>query len=107
MNRVSEAFESGEASVSLLFAPYFKAAIEKSQAAWRRVIARAVEHGVPVPAFSSLLAYYDGLRSKRLPASLIQAQRDFFGAHTYGRIDEPGVFHTLWAEPNRPEVKQD
>ena len=107
LNRVSEAFESGEASVSLLFAPYFKEAIERSQAAWRRVISRAVEHGVPVPAFSSLLAYYDGLRSKRLPASLIQSQRDFFGAHTYGRIDEPGVFHTLWADPNRSEVKQD
>lgn len=107
LNRVAEAFESGEANVSLLFASYFKQAIEAAQGAWRRVIARAVEHGIPVPAFSSLLAYYDGLRSRRLPAALIQAQRDFFGAHTYGRIDEPGVFHTLWAEESRPEIKQD
>lgn len=107
LNRVAQAFESGQAEHSLLFAPYFKQAIEQTQAAWRRVVARAVEYGIPVPAFSSLLAYYDGLRSDRLPAALIQAQRDFFGAHTYGRIDEPGVFHTLWAQQSRPEIKQD
>ncbi|MCI1865772.1 MAG: NADP-dependent phosphogluconate dehydrogenase [Bifidobacterium sp.] len=104
LNVVSDAFESGEADVSLLFASYFKDAINKAQASWRRVVARASEGGVPVPAFSSSLSYYDGLRSARLPAALIQAQRDFFGAHTYGRIDQPGAFHTLWAQKGRPEV---
>lgn len=105
LNVVSDAFESGEADVSMLFAPYFKSAIEKAQDSWRRVVARAAAYGVPVPAFSSSLAYYDGLRSSRLPAALVQGQRDFFGAHTYGRVDEPGAFHTLWAEPGRPEIK--
>ena len=61
--------------------------------------------GIPSPAFSSSLAYYDGLRAPRLPAALIQGQRDFFGAHTYGRVDTPGAFHTLWAEDGRPEIE--
>ncbi|WEV52871.1 NADP-dependent phosphogluconate dehydrogenase [Bifidobacterium sp. ESL0798] len=105
LNVVSDAFESGEANVSLLFAPYFKNAIEKAQASWRRVVGKAASCGIPAPVFSTSLSYYDGLRSKRLPATIIQAQRDLFGAHTYGRVDEPGVFHTLWAEPGRPEEK--
>ncbi|WEV58901.1 NADP-dependent phosphogluconate dehydrogenase [Bifidobacterium sp. ESL0728] len=105
LNVVSDAFESGEADVSLLFAPYFKSAIEKAQASWRRVVAKAVTCGIPAPVFSTSLSYYDALRSKRLPATIIQAQRDYFGAHTYGRVDEPGVFHTLWAEKGRPEEK--
>jgi 6-phosphogluconate dehydrogenase len=105
LNVVSDAFESGEANVSLLFAPYFKTAIEEAQESWRRVVARAATYGIPVPAFSSSLSYYDGLRSKRLPAALIQGQRDFFGAHTYGRVDTPGAFHTLWAEDGRPEIE--
>lgn len=105
LNVVSDAFESGEADVSMLFAPYFKEAIARAQDSWRRVVSRAATYGVPVPAFSSSLAYYDGLRSPRLPAALIQGQRDFFGAHTYGRVDAPGAFHTLWAEPGRPEIK--
>lgn len=105
LNVVSDAFESGEANVSLLFAPYFKTAIEEAQKSWRRVVARAATYGIPVPAFSSSLSYYDGLRSKRLPAALIQGQRDFFGAHTYGRVDAPGAFHTLWAEDGRPEIE--
>jgi 6-phosphogluconate dehydrogenase len=105
LNVVSDAFESGEANVSLLFAPYFKKAIEEAQDSWRRVVARAATYGIPVPVFSSSLSYYDGLRSKRLPAALIQGQRDFFGAHTYGRVDEPGAFHTLWAQEGRPEIK--
>ncbi|MCI1674290.1 NADP-dependent phosphogluconate dehydrogenase [Bifidobacterium tibiigranuli] len=105
LNVVSDAFESGEANVSLLFAPYFKTAIEEAQESWRRVVARAATYGIPVPAFSSSLSYYDGLRSKRLPAALIQGQRDFFGAHTYGRVDAPGAFHTLWAEDGRPEIE--
>ncbi|MCI1220048.1 MAG: NADP-dependent phosphogluconate dehydrogenase [Bifidobacterium sp.] len=105
LNVVSDAFESGAADVSLLFAPYFESAIEGAQDSWRRVVARAATYGIPVPAFSSSLSYYDGLRSKRLPAALIQGQRDFFGAHTYGRVDAPGAFHTLWAEDGRPEIE--
>lgn len=105
LNVVSDAFESGEANVSLLFASYFKDAIEKGQDSWRRVVAKALSCGIPAPVFATSLSYYDALRSKRLPACLIQSQRDFFGAHTYGRIDEPGAFHTLWAEPGRPEEK--
>lgn len=105
LNRISDAFEAGQADVSLLFAPYFKDAIEAAEASWRRVVARAAEAGLPTPVFASSLSYFDGLRSKRLPAALIQGQRDYFGAHTYGRIDEPGAFHTLWAEPGREEIK--
>ena len=90
---------------SLLFDPYFEKIIGESQDAWRRVIVRAVEAGIPTPVFSSSLAYYDGLRSKRLPTALTQSQRDFFGAHTYGRVDKPGVFHTLWAEEGKPEIE--
>ncbi|MBT7548211.1 MAG: NADP-dependent phosphogluconate dehydrogenase, partial [Gemmatimonadetes bacterium] len=72
--------------------------IGKNQAAWRRVVATAVTLGVPVPTFSSALAYYDGYRSERLPANLLQAQRDYFGAHTYERVDKPRgeFFHTNW-----------
>jgi len=81
-----------------LLAPYFQQAIAQSQSSWRRVIAKAVEHGVPVPAFSSALAYFDGYRSDHLPANLLQAQRDYFGAHTYERTDRPRgeFFHTNW-----------
>ena len=106
LNLISDAFKSGEANVSLLFAPYFKDALETADRSWRRVVSRAVNFGIPVPVFSSSLAYFDGLRSNRLPAALIQGQRDFFGAHTYQRVDESGVFHTLWAEPGREEIKE-
>ena len=77
---------------------YFKEAIEVNQTAWRKVVAKAVEFGISVPAFSSALAYYDGYRSARLPANLLQAQRDYFGAHTYERVDKPRgqFFHTEW-----------
>ena len=104
LNRISEAFESGEANVSLLFAPYFKNAIETAEKSWRNVVAQAAVNGLPTPAFASSLSYFDGLRSKRLPAALIQGQRDYFGAHTYQRTDMPGAFHTLWAEPGREEI---
>ncbi len=73
------------------------------EAAWRRVVAKAALSGIPVPGFSSALAYYDSLASERLPASLVQAQRDFFGAHTYKRVDRDGTFHTLWSA-DRSEV---
>ncbi|NEG69343.1 NADP-dependent phosphogluconate dehydrogenase [Bifidobacterium choloepi] len=106
LDRISEAFESGTADISLLFAPYFKSGIQEDEPSWRAVVEQAVRHGIPCPVFSSSLAYFDGLRSKRLPASLIQGQRDLFGAHTYQRVDEPGVFHTLWTEPGKPEIKE-
>ena len=105
LNRISEAFESGEANVSLLFALYFKNAIENAEKSWRNVVAQAAINGLPTPAFASSLSYFDGLRSKRLPAALIQGQRDYFGAHTYQRVDQPGAFHTLWAEPGREEIE--
>ena len=76
--------------------PYFSGAIRDASAGWRKVVATAAEVGVPVPAFSSALAYYDSYRTAVLPANLLQAQRDFFGAHTYRRIDREGVFHTNW-----------
>jgi 6-phosphogluconate dehydrogenase len=84
-------------------APYFATAVSGAQAAWRRVVIAATEAGIPAPAFASSLSYYDGLRADRLPAAVIQGQRDFFGAHTYKRIDKPGTFHTLWSG-NRTEI---
>ncbi|MBN9608084.1 MAG: phosphogluconate dehydrogenase (NADP(+)-dependent, decarboxylating) [Actinobacteria bacterium 69-20] len=102
LNRITEAYNAS-APASLLLAPYFTAAVGAAQDSWRRVVAGAVSAGVPVPGFSAALAYYDGLRSGRLPAALIQGQRDFFGAHTYRRVDRDGVFHTLWGG-DRSEV---
>ncbi len=84
--------------------PYFTEAVGAAQASWRRVVAGAAQSGIPTPGFSAALAYYDGLRSERLPAALIQGQRDFFGAHTYRRVDRDGVFHTLWSG-DRTEVE--
>ena len=82
----------------MLLDPYFKNEVDQAQAGWRRVVARAVEQGIPVPAMSSALAFFDGYRSERLPANLLQAQRDYFGAHTYERVDKPRgeFFHTNW-----------
>jgi 6-phosphogluconate dehydrogenase len=98
LERIVEAYDSEPGMANLLLAPYFREAIEVSQAAWRRVIATAVMNGIPVPAFSSALAYYDGYREERLPANMLQAQRDYFGAHTYERVDKPRgeFFHTNW-----------
>ena len=98
LGRIKEAFDADPTLANLLLAPYFNEQIENAQAAWRRIIATAVTLGVPVPTFSSALAYYDGYRSERLPANLLQAQRDYFGAHTYERIDKPRgeFFHTNW-----------
>ena len=97
LNRITEAYEENPKLVALLTAPYFKAAIEGAQESWRTVVAHAAMAGIPTPAFSSSLAYYDGIRAERLPAALVQAQRDFFGAHTYQRVDKDGTFHTLWS----------
>ncbi len=85
-------------------APYFAEAVSGAQEAWRRVVIAATQAGIPAPAFSSSLSYYDGLRADRLPAALVQGQRDFFGAHTYKRIDKPGTFHTLWSG-DRTEIE--
>jgi 6-phosphogluconate dehydrogenase len=98
LERIKEAFDEAPDLPNLLLAPYFKQAIDQSQVAWRRVVALAVENGIPVPAFASALAYYDGYRNARLPANILQAQRDYFGAHTYERVDRPRgeFFHTNW-----------
>jgi len=99
--RIPEAYDENPALPSLLVALYFAAAVRDSIASWRRVVAQAASAGIPTPAFSSSLAYYDGLRKERLPAALIQGLRDYFGAHTYRRADKDGVFHTEWAGDRR------
>ncbi|MFC5500906.1 NADP-dependent phosphogluconate dehydrogenase [Lysinimonas soli] len=104
LNRITEAYASDPGLVALLTAPYFVDALDRAQGSWRRIVAMAAHAGLPSPAFSSSLAYYDGLRAQRLPAALIQGQRDFFGAHTYKRVDKPGIFHTLWSG-DRTEIE--
>jgi 6-phosphogluconate dehydrogenase len=98
LGKIKEAFDRNPGLSNLLLDPYFREVIERCQGSWRRVVARAVEGGVPVPAFTTALSFYDGYRSQRLPANLLQAQRDYFGAHTYERIDRPRgqFFHTNW-----------
>jgi 6-phosphogluconate dehydrogenase len=98
LDRIREAYAADPGLGNLLFAGYFQEAVADAQDAWRRVVATAVTLGVATPAFASSLAYYDGLRRERGPANLLQAQRDFFGAHTYRRTDRPGSFHTRWSE---------
>lgn len=106
LNRIKEAYEQDPALPSLILAPYFREAIETAIDSWRRVVSTATLLGIPVPAFASSLSYYDALRAERLPAALTQGQRDFFGAHTYERIDAEGKFHTLWSG-DRSEVVAD
>ncbi|WP_336991654.1 NADP-dependent phosphogluconate dehydrogenase [Leucobacter sp. VD1] len=105
LGRIAEAYGEQPELPLLMSAPYFAEALSRGQAAWRRVVIAATAAGIPAPAFSSSLAYYDGLRAERLPAALIQGQRDFFGAHTYRRVDRPGSFHTLWSG-DRSEVQR-
>ncbi|AKS34074.1 NADP-dependent phosphogluconate dehydrogenase [Mycolicibacterium goodii] len=99
LNRIKDAYDAEPDLATLLAAPYFRDAVEAGIDSWRRVVVTATQQGIPVPGFSSALSYYDALRTERLPAALIQGLRDYFGAHTYGRIDaEPGKkFHTLWS----------
>lgn len=104
LNRIVEAYNANPELPSLLLDPYFTGELEELIDAWRRVVVTATQVGQPVPVFASSLSYYDSLRAERLPAALIQGQRDFFGAHTYRRVDKPGVFHTLWSE-DRSEVE--
>ncbi|MBB6626782.1 NADP-dependent phosphogluconate dehydrogenase [Nocardioides sp. KIGAM211] len=97
LDRIKEAYADEPDLTTLLTTPYFADAVKDGVDAWRRVVATAARAGVPVPAFASSLSYFDGLRRERLPAALIQALRDNFGAHTYRRTDREGTFHTLWA----------
>ncbi|NLY44154.1 MAG: NADP-dependent phosphogluconate dehydrogenase [Clostridiaceae bacterium] len=96
LNKINEAFEKDAALVNLMLDPYFRKILNESQAGWRRVVSAAAMNGVPVPGFSSALNYFDSYRSENLPANLLQALRDYFGAHTYQRIDKDGIFHTKW-----------
>ncbi len=98
LNRIAEAYRRDPALKNLILDAYFRDILARSQAGWRRVVQLAIEFGVAVPAFSAALAYYDSYRAERLPANLLQAQRDYFGAHTYERIDKPEgeFFHTEW-----------
>jgi 6-phosphogluconate dehydrogenase len=98
LERIKDAFARDPGLPNLLLDDYFNRIIQKCQGPWRRVVIEAVRLGIPVPAISAALAFYDGYRSARLPANLIQAQRDYFGAHTYERVDRPRgeFFHTQW-----------
>ncbi|EGD54512.1 NADP-dependent phosphogluconate dehydrogenase [Gordonia neofelifaecis] len=104
LDRIREAYAENPDLPALLLAPYFRDAVEDSVESWRRVIITATGMGVPVPAFASSLSYYDALRAERLPAALTQGLRDYFGAHTYLRVDKPGSFHTLWSD-DRSEIE--
>ena len=115
LHRIAEAYERNPDLSNLLLDSYFRGIIETAQPNWRNVISTATQLGVPIPAFSSALAYFDSYRSSRLSANLIQAMRDYFGAHTYNKLDtdgniivgedgEPKVFHTEWMLENRPEI---
>jgi 6-phosphogluconate dehydrogenase len=101
LDRIKEAFDADPKLENLLLAKYFSSAVDKAQNAWRNVVATAARLGIPVPAFAAALAYYDGYRRERLPANLLQAQRDYFGAHTYERLDRDGAFHTDWIRERR------
>jgi 6-phosphogluconate dehydrogenase len=98
LGKIKEAFDKDPKLANLLIAPYFAAELGKAHPGWRRAISAGVLSGVPMPTMSSALSYYDGYRTARLPANLLQAQRDYFGAHTYERIDKPKgqFFHTNW-----------
>ena len=104
LNRITEAYAENPGLVALVTAPFFVDVMARAQDAWRSVVSDAAKAGIPAPAFSSSLAYYDGLRADRLPAALVQGQRDFFGAHTYKRTDKDGTFHTLWSG-DRTEIE--
>ncbi|WP_145322900.1 NADP-dependent phosphogluconate dehydrogenase [Paenibacillus xylanexedens] len=98
LQNIKEAYDKDAALKNLLLDPYFQNIVESYQGAWREVVAAAVKQGVPVPGFSSALSYYDSYRTERLPANLLQAQRDYFGAHTFKRVDKEGSFHHNWME---------
>ena len=105
LQKITQAYRRDPDLGNLMLDPYFKRALASGQGAWREVVALATRHGISVPAFGSALAYFDGYRAARLPANLIQAQRDYFGAHTYERVDTPRgkFFHVDWPDPKRPQ----
>lgn len=98
LQKITDAYAENPQIANLLLAPYFKQIADDYQQALRDVVAYAVQNGIPVPTFAAAVAYYDSYRAAVLPANLIQAQRDYFGAHTYKRIDKEGVFHTEWLD---------
>ena len=106
LQKITDAYTKNADLVNLLLAPYFNDQIKRGQPNWRQIVALAAKNGVAASAFMSALAYYDGYRSARLPANLLQAQRDYFGAHTYERTDQPRdrFFHLDWPKPGRPQV---
>ncbi len=105
LQKITEAYRRDPKLVNLMLDPYFKRALASGQEAWREVVGLTAKHGIPAPAFGSALAYFDGYRSARLPANLLQAQRDYFGAHTYERVDAPRgkFFHVDWPDSKRPQ----
>jgi 6-phosphogluconate dehydrogenase len=105
LQKITEAYTRDPHLINLLLDPYFNDQIRKKQAQWRTVGTLAIQSGIAAPAFLSALAYYDGYRSAHLPANLLQAQRDYFGAHSYERTDQPRgkFFHLDWPEPSRPQ----
>jgi 6-phosphogluconate dehydrogenase len=107
LQKITEAYERDPKLANLLLDPYFSDAIHKAQKNWRKVVALAAEHGVSIPTFSSALSYYDGYRSARLPQNLLQAQRDYFGAHTYERVDKERkkFYHIDWPKADRPQLE--
>ena len=106
LQKITEAYARNKELKNLLLDPYFSATIEKAEGNWRAVVARAALEGVSIPAFSSALSYFDAYRTAQLPANLIQAQRDYFGAHTFERVDQPRgkFFHVDWPDPKRPQL---
>ncbi|HUU54410.1 MAG TPA: NADP-dependent phosphogluconate dehydrogenase, partial [Armatimonadota bacterium] len=98
LHRITEAYERDPNLANLMLDPFFKDVLESAQERWRHVVASAAHLGYPIPACSSALAYFDSYRRESLPANLIQAQRDYFGAHTYQRTDKEGTFHTEWTK---------
>jgi len=107
LQKITEAFTSNPTLENLLLDPYLSGQVAKLQSAWRQVVARAALDGTPVPVFASALSYYDSYRTATLPAGLLQAQRDYFGAHLYERVDQPRgeMFHIDWPDPARPQLK--
>ncbi|MFB3076580.1 MAG: NADP-dependent phosphogluconate dehydrogenase, partial [Lysobacterales bacterium] len=107
LQKITDAYDSDPELANLMLDPYFGDELHAGQSAWRKVVAAAAENGIAVPAFMSALAYFDGYRSAVLPANLLQAQRDYFGAHTYERTDEERghFFHVDWPVDGRPEIE--
>ena len=101
LDRIVEAYKPDSAIPNLVLQDYFRDAVLRAEESWRGVVTLAVKHGVAIPAFSSSLSYYDGLRRARGPANLLQVLRDYFGAHTYRRLDAEGSFHTRWGQDGK------